>query len=110
MIDKLDYFTYYVELENWLYHIKSISDSGDHTEIIEAYKNELKTRIYPVANKAKTIFYGKDGKTQSVISIENPNWKDLKITDVTTNSKVSWEKKRFAFEFDLIEGHNYRIY
>lgn len=45
LIDKLDYFTYYVELENWLYHIKSISDSGDHTEIIEAYKNELKTRI-----------------------------------------------------------------
>ena len=45
LIDKLDYFTYYVELENWLYHIKSISDSGTPTEIIEAYKNELKTRI-----------------------------------------------------------------
>ena len=78
--------------------------------VIEEVENELKARIYPVANKAKTIFYGKDGKTQSVVSIENPNWKDLKITDVTTNSKVSWEKKRFAFEFDLIEGHNYRIY
>ena len=45
LIDKLDYFTYYVELENWLYHIKNISDSGTPTEIIEAYKNELKTRI-----------------------------------------------------------------
>jgi hypothetical protein len=45
LIDKLDYFTYYVELENWLYHIKSISDSGTPTEIIEASKNELKTRI-----------------------------------------------------------------
>ena len=45
LIDKQDYFTYYVELENWLYHIKSISDSGTPTEIIEASKNELKTRI-----------------------------------------------------------------
>ena len=78
--------------------------------MIEEVESELKGRIYPVANKAKTIFYGKDGKTQSVISVENPNWKDLKIIDLTTNRKVSWAKKRFAFQFDFIEGHNYRIY
>ena len=77
--------------------------------VIEEVENELKARIYPVANKTKTIFYGKDGTTQSVISIENPNWKDLKIIDLTTNSKISWEKKRFAFQFNFIEGHNYRI-
>lgn len=44
-IDKLQYFSYYVDLENWLYHIKSISVSGTATEIIDAYKNELKIRI-----------------------------------------------------------------
>ena len=55
------------------------------------------------------IIYGKDGASQSVISIENPDWEDLEIIDLTTDSKIAWEKKRFAFQFNFIEGHDYRI-
>jgi len=77
--------------------------------VIEEIEGELKGRIYPVSNKAQTIFYGKDGETQSVISIENPDWKNPEIIDLTTKSRISCEKNRFAFEFNFIEGHDYRI-
>ncbi|MFT7035260.1 MAG: alpha-glucosidase (family GH31 glycosyl hydrolase) [Cyclobacteriaceae bacterium] len=77
--------------------------------VIEEIGGELKGRIYPVANEAQTIFYGKDGESQSVIFIENPDWEDLEITDLTTNSIITYEKKRFAYQFNFIEGHDYRI-
>ena len=77
--------------------------------VIEEIVGELKGRIYPVTNKAQTIYYGKDGETQSVISIDNPAWENLEIIDVTTDSKIDYEKKRFAFQFNFIEGHDYRI-
>ena len=77
--------------------------------VIEEIEGELKARIYPVNNKTHTEFYGKDGKTKSVISIENPDWKDPEIMDVTANKKVVWQKHRFAFQFDLKEGHDYHI-
>jgi alpha-glucosidase (family GH31 glycosyl hydrolase) len=77
--------------------------------VIEEIVGELKGRIYPVTNKAQTIYYGKDGETQSVISIDNPAWENLEIIDVTTDSKIDYEKKRFAFQFNFIAGHDYRI-
>ena len=77
--------------------------------VIEEIEGELKGRIYPVSNKTQTIFYGKDGETQSVISIENPDWEDLEIIDLKTDSIIEYEKKRFAFQFNFIEGHDYHI-
>jgi alpha-glucosidase (family GH31 glycosyl hydrolase) len=77
--------------------------------VIEEIEGELKGRIYPVTDRARTKFYAKDGETTSVISLEEPDWEDLKIMDLTTNSEVVFEKKRFAFEFDFLEGHDYRI-
>lgn len=77
--------------------------------VIEEIEGELKGRIYPVSNKIQTVFYGKDGEAQSVISVENPDWEDLEIIDLTTDSKIAWEKKRFAFQFNFIEGHDYSI-
>lgn len=77
--------------------------------VIEEIRGVLKGRVYPVVNKAQTIFYGKDGESKSVLSIENPDWEDFEIIDLTAGSKITYEKKRFAFEFDFIEGHDYRI-
>lgn len=77
--------------------------------VIEEIEGELKGRIYPVTNKTQTIFYGKDGETESVISIENPDWYNLEIIDLTTDSIIAYEKKRFAFQFNFMEGHDYRI-
>jgi alpha-glucosidase (family GH31 glycosyl hydrolase) len=77
--------------------------------MIEDVDGELKGRIYPVTDKASTTFYGKDGKSKSVIYIENPDWDNFEIIDLKTGSVVDFEKVRSAFQFNLIEGHDYRI-
>ena len=77
--------------------------------VIEEIEGELKGRIYPVSNNAQTVFYGKDGETRSLISIEKPDWEEPEITDLTSDKKIGYEKERFAFEFNFIEGHDYLI-
>jgi len=77
--------------------------------VVEEIEGELKGRIYPVSDNTHTVFYGKDGESKSMISIENPDWNDLEIIDTTTGHKVVWEKSRFAFQFGLEEGHDYLI-
>jgi alpha-glucosidase (family GH31 glycosyl hydrolase) len=78
--------------------------------VIEEIEGELKGRLYPVTNGAQRKFYAKDGERTSVIFVDEPDWEDLKIIDLTTGSEVDFEKKRFAFEFNLLEGHDYRIH
>ena len=78
--------------------------------VIEEVEGELKGRIYPVSHASRSIFYGRDGDLKSVITIESPDWRNLKIVDLTHNSEITHEEKRFAFEFDFTEGHDYRIY
>ncbi len=77
--------------------------------VIEEIEGELKGRIYPVAREVKTVFFSKGEQLKSVISIENPNWEEMEITDLTTKSIISYEMKKFAFQFDFLEGHDYRI-
>jgi alpha-glucosidase (family GH31 glycosyl hydrolase) len=77
--------------------------------MIEEMEGELKGRIYPVTSETETVFFGKDGGTESVISIEKPDWEKPEIINLTTESKVEFEKKRFAFEFHFTEGHDYCI-
>jgi alpha-glucosidase (family GH31 glycosyl hydrolase) len=78
--------------------------------LIEEIESELKGRIYPVTSETQTVFYGKDGETESVISIEEPDWDEPEIINLTTDRKVDFEKKRFAFEFNFIDGHDYCIH
>ena len=78
--------------------------------VIEEVDGELKGRIYPVTSEAQSTFYGKDGETKSVISIVSPDWEAVKVTDLTTGSSVEYETERFAFQFDVRSGHDYRIH
>ena len=34
---------------------------------------------------------------------------DFEIIDLTSDRIIAYEKKRFAFQFNFTEGHNYRI-
>ena len=77
--------------------------------VVEKVKDGLKARIYPVTQQANTVFFGKDGETTSNISIENPDWSQIEVVDKTNGEKVTFEKKRHAYEFDLISGHDYTI-
>ena len=78
--------------------------------VVEEVDGDLKGRIYPVTHEAQSTFYGKDGETKSVISIVSPDWEDVKMTDLTTGSSVEYQKERFAFQFNFLEGHDYRIH
>jgi hypothetical protein len=77
--------------------------------VVEKGTDGLKARIYPVAQHTSTIFYDKDGETASTISIENPDWNNIVLTDETSKNRVSGMWIRHAYEFDLTPGHNYTV-
>jgi len=77
--------------------------------VVEKGKDGLKARIYPVTQQAETVFYGKDGETASVISIENPDWSEIEVIDKTNGEKMKVENVRHAYEFNLVTGHDYKI-
>ena len=77
--------------------------------IMEETDHRLKARIYPVNTNIETTLYGKDGEKLSIIRINNPDWNSLEITDTTSNSEVSFSMVRHAYQFDIVEGHNYII-
>ncbi len=77
--------------------------------LIERKDDRLFGRIYPVAKKAKEKFIGLDGETQSIITIDNPDWDNFKIVDTITGQEVSVARVRHAFQFEIINGHNYLI-
>jgi len=77
--------------------------------VVEDVDGELKGRIYPISEKSEMMFYAKDGKTKSTISVENPDWDSIKIIDETTRQDLSFSKVRHAFQFTFKEGHNYLI-
>jgi len=77
--------------------------------VVEKSPDGLKARIYPVSRNVSSIFYDRDGETTSTISIENPDWENVVITNTTTNKQVSGTWIRHACEFDLTPGHNYSV-
>jgi alpha-glucosidase (family GH31 glycosyl hydrolase) len=78
--------------------------------IIERKNDILRAKIYPSTNKAKSTFYKENGLVNNTISIENPNWDAPKITNMTTGSEVRFSKVKNAFQFDLVEGQQYKIH
>jgi alpha-glucosidase (family GH31 glycosyl hydrolase) len=77
--------------------------------VVEKVNGKLMGRIYPVGFSGETVFYDEDGKTKSIISIEGTFDKVSTVKDETTGKKVKAQYKRFAYEFELIPGHNYSV-
>ncbi|MGN6603359.1 MAG: TIM-barrel domain-containing protein [Ginsengibacter sp.] len=77
--------------------------------VVETIDGQLKGRIYPVGYNSETVFYDKDEKMKSLIYIHGPFNKVSTITDESTTEKVRFQYKRFAYEFELIPGHNYSV-
>lgn len=77
--------------------------------VVEQNGDELVGRIYPIADTAKTVFYASDGETKSTIRINQADWVQIEIVDLTTNQPVESQKVRHAFEFTLVPGHNYEV-
>jgi alpha-glucosidase (family GH31 glycosyl hydrolase) len=77
--------------------------------LVEKIDGKLIGRIYPIGFSGETVFYDKDAKTKSLISIQGPFNKVNTIKDETTGKKVQVQYKRFAYEFEFIPGHNYKV-
>jgi alpha-glucosidase (family GH31 glycosyl hydrolase) len=77
--------------------------------VVEEVAGQRMARIYPVADRAETVFFGKDGETVSKITIHNPDWKKPVITDLKTATRISPQIIRHAHQFTLQEGHDYLI-
>jgi len=70
---------------------------------------QLFARVYPVTAQSEITFYDKDGKTKSTISIAQPDWKDVSVTDGTNSQTVTGQWTNHAYEFPITPGHNYRV-
>ena len=78
--------------------------------LLVASENErLFGKIYPVTKKAKVRFFWQDWQTQSAITINNPNWEDIRVMDITVNTEVNFTKVNHDFEFEIVEGYNYQV-
>ncbi len=77
--------------------------------VIEEMEEQLKARIYPIAQQGETIFYGRDGETESKIVIDRADRGHVKVWDETSEEEVVVKKVRHAWEFDFVLGHDYNI-
>lgn len=77
--------------------------------VVEKVDDGLKARVYPVTQQAETVFYGEDGETTSAISVNQPDWDNVMVMDVSDGKQVSGKWIRHAYEFDLEAGHNYTV-
>jgi len=77
--------------------------------VVEEVEGELKGRLYPIADQAETLFYDRDGETQSTITVAGPDWEDPTVIDQSTGEEVPGTWRRHAYEFTLTPGHDYRV-
>lgn len=77
--------------------------------VVEEIDGELKGRLYPVAEEGETLFYDRDGETQSIITVAGPDWEDPTVIDQTTGEEVPGTWNRHAYEFTLTPGRDYRV-
>jgi hypothetical protein len=77
--------------------------------VVEEIDGKLMARIYPVADRAETVFFSRDGETASRITISDPDWENPVITDLRSGKRIAWEKTGHAYQFKLSEGHDYQV-
>lgn len=77
--------------------------------VVEEIDGQLMARVYPVNNEASMTFYDSEGKAQNNISLENPDWEQITVTDETTGEEITAKLERHAWTFPLAAGRDYTI-
>ena len=78
--------------------------------VVEQVNGKLVARVYPVNERAEMTFFDQNGSRESRFSIENPNWKDIKVMDMSAGKALVGQWNRHAFEFEFTPGNHYKIY
>lgn len=82
---------------------------GGNGFVLEQEADKLLGRIYPLKKQSKMEYWHMDGETKSVIDIDVKDWEELTIVDESTGEEVVYKFVRHAYQFELKEGHLYRI-
>ena len=75
--------------------------------VIEREEPNLLGRLYPVTRNAETVFWGRDGKTESHLTLRNVDWSSPRVVDTSAKVPVKGEWIRHAYQFLFEPGHNY---
>ena len=77
--------------------------------IVDQENGALICHIYPVNKSTSDVFYGSDGITKSIISIDHPDWNHLKVIDLNTKKHIPWKWLNHSYAFKITNGHNYKV-
>ncbi|GAG98721.1 unnamed protein product, partial [marine sediment metagenome] len=64
---------------------------------------------YPTKENIDYKFFGEINGKSSTISLNNPNWDNLIITDLSDNEQITFTKELNCYIFNLKLGHHYSI-
>ncbi|MCP5115115.1 MAG: hypothetical protein GY953_30150, partial [bacterium] len=77
--------------------------------VIERRGEALVCRVYPVADRAETMFWHRDAKTASRIRVEVADWDAPKVSEAATGREVEAQRHHYAWEFPLEGGTDYEV-
>jgi hypothetical protein len=77
--------------------------------VVEQENGQLLGRIYPLNPKSETTFFYQDGETESNISIDVESWDKLSVAETSSDQKIDLAFIRYAYQFVLEPGKNYKI-
>lgn len=77
--------------------------------VVEKINRILYGRIYPIGYNGHTVFFDKDGKTESAITIKDFGKNTPTVYDQTIGKEIEAKLQKYAWQFEFIPGHNYLI-
>jgi alpha-glucosidase (family GH31 glycosyl hydrolase) len=77
--------------------------------VIEKEGEKLLARLYPITRNAETVFWGRDGKTESHLALRNVDWRSPRVVDTSAKMAMKGEWLRHAYQFVFEPGHDYEI-
>jgi alpha-glucosidase (family GH31 glycosyl hydrolase) len=77
--------------------------------IIQRKSETIIAKIYPVVNTTTVKFTYSDGVMESQIVMNNVNWPNVTISDLTDSTHVSYNKISPYWQFKMKAGHDYLI-
>jgi len=77
--------------------------------VIEKIERQVMAKVYPVTDQSRTVYYGRDGRKVSCIAVQNPDWTQVTVWDVTDNRVVEYKWMHHAVTFSILAGHDYTL-
>ena len=77
--------------------------------VIEQENDQLLARIYPLNKQSETVFWDKNGNTQSNIHVNVQDWDVIRVVDKESGRNIAHSFVRHAHQFVVEPGKDYEI-